>query len=255
MVQTKPTTGSLRACEFFDHEAMSRHAAALVTEEIRRRPDLLLCAAAGSTPTRTYEILAAQQRTEPHLFDALRVLSLDEWGGLETSHPATCESYLRKYLIRPLGLSSERYIAFRSNADDPDAECRRTQTILEEYLPIDYCILGLGANGHLGLNEPAESLKPFAHVANLAESSIRHPTLASVKGRVTYGLTLGMAEIMQSRKVLLLVSGAHKRQQLQRLLKPEISSKFPASFLWLHPDVTLLYDRDSASGSSVEIAV
>src|SRR6266568_5138869 len=245
MVQTKPTTGSLRACEFFDHEAMSRHAAALVTEEIRRRPDLLLCAAAGSTPTRTYEMLAGQQRTEPHLFDAIRVLNLDEWGGLETSHPATCESYLQKYLIRPLSLSSERYIAFRSNADDPQAECQRIQTVLEKHLPIDYCILGLGANGHLGLNEPAESLKPFAHVANLAESSLRHPMLELVNGRVVYGMTLGMAEIMQSRKVLLLVNGAHKRQQLRRLLEPEISSQFPASFLWLHPDVTLLYDRHS----------
>jgi galactosamine-6-phosphate isomerase len=105
----------------------------------------------------------------------------------------------------------------------------------------------------LGLNEPAESLKPFAHAANLAESTLRHPTLESVKDRVTYGLTLGMAEIMQSRKVLLLVSGAHKRQQLRRFLKPEISSQFPASFLWLHPDVTLLHDRNSASGAGVEI--
>ncbi len=255
MVQTRLATVSLRACEFFDHEAMSRHAASLVIEQIRRRPDLLLCAAAGSTPTRTYEILAAQPRTEPHFFDALRVVKLDEWAGLEASHPATCESYLQNYLIRPLNLSSERYIAFRSDADDPQAECQRIQTALERRLPIDYCILGLGANGHLGLNEPAESLQPFAHVANLAESSLRHPMLALANGRVAYGMTLGMAEIMQSRKVLLLVSGAHKRQQLRRLLKPEISSQFPASFLWLHPDVTLLYDRDSASGSRVETAV
>jgi galactosamine-6-phosphate isomerase len=255
MVQIKPTGGSLRACEFVDHEAMSWHAAALVSEEVRRRPDLLLCTAAGSTPIRTYEILAAKMRTEPHLCDRLRVLKLDEWGGLEMDHEATCETYHQKYLIRPLSLSSERYISFRSNAADPQAECERIRTALEKHLPIDYCILGLGANGHLGLNEPGESLKPFAHVANLAESSLRHPMLSSVNGRVTYGLTLGMAEIMQSRKILLLVSGAHKRLQLRRLLTPEISSQFPASFLWLHPDVTLLYDRDSASGSSVEIAV
>ena len=254
MVQTKPTA-SLRACEFLDHEALSRHAAALVVEEIRRRPDLLLCTAAGSTPTHTYEILAAKRTTEPHLFDELRVLKLDEWGGLEPSHPATCESYLQEHLIGPLNLSTERYIAFRSDADDPEAECQRIDTVLEKHLPIDYCILGLGANGHLGLNEPAESLKPFAHVANLAESSLRHPTIESVRDRVTYGLTLGMAEIMQSRKVLLLVSGAHKRQQLRRFLQPEISSQFPASFLWMHPDVTLLYDRDSATGLRVEIAV
>lgn len=243
----------MRSCEFVDHEAMSRHAADLVIEGIRRQPGLLLCTAAGSTPTRTYEMLAAKAKTEPRLFDDLRVLKLDEWGGLEPSHPATCESYLRDYLIGPLNVPSERFIAFRSNAIVPQAECERIQSVLEPQLPIDYCVLGLGANGHLGLNEPAESLKPFAHVADLAESSLRHPMLVSADGRVHYGLTLGMAEIMQSRKILLLVSGAQKRQQLQRLLKPEISPRFPASFLWLHPDATLLYDR-SASGSSVEIA-
>ncbi len=118
MVQTKPTAGCLRACEFFDHEALSRHAAALVIEEIRRRPDLLLCTAAGSTPTRTYEILAAKGTTEPHLFDELRVLKLDEWGGLEPTHTATCESYLQKHLIRPLKLRARRIAqALRSRGD------------------------------------------------------------------------------------------------------------------------------------------
>jgi galactosamine-6-phosphate isomerase len=252
LVQTTPTTGSLRACEFFDHEVMSRHAACLIIDEVRHRPDLLLCVAAGSTPIRTYQILAEQGQTEPHLFNDVRVLKLDEWGGLEMDHQATCESYLQRYLIHPLGLSSERYISFRSNAADPQAECERVWSDLAKHLPIDYCILGLGTNGHLGLNEPAESLRPFLHVATLAESSLRHPMVESVNRPVTYGLTLGMAEIMQSRKILLLVSGVHKRRQLRRLLRPHISSQFPASFLWLHPDVTLLCDRDSASGSGIE---
>ena len=79
--------------------------------------------------------------------------------------------------------------------------------------------------------------------------------LDSVNRRVTYGLTLGMAEILQSKKALLLVCGAHKHQQLQSLLKPEISPQLPASFLWLHPDVTLLYDRGAAPGPRADRAV
>jgi galactosamine-6-phosphate isomerase len=228
------------------HESLSRRAAEIIAGEIRSQPDLLFCAASGSTPTRTYELLRETRQAEPHLFDQVRVVKLDEWGGLDQVHEATCEAYLQRQLIRPLGISSERYIAFRSDPENAQAECERIGTLLAKYLPIDLCILGLGANGHLGLNEPAESLQPFAHVAGLAETSTRHPMLVATRGQVTWGLTLGMADILRSRKILLLVSGSHKRQQLGRLLTPAISSRFPASFLWLHSDVTLLYDRLSA---------
>jgi len=252
MGQTESLAGCFRARQFDDREALSWHAAGLIEQEIQGRPNLLLCTAAGSTPERTYLLLAEKKLTKAHLFDQLRIIKLDEWGGLPSDHEATCESYLQRLLIRPLGIPDDRYIAFGGDSHDPQAECERIRRALSQHSPIDLCVLGLGANGHLGLNEPAEALTPFAHVAKLAESSLKHPMLGSASGQVRYGLTLGMAEIMQSRKVLLLVSGAHKRQPLRRLLKLEISSRFPASFLWLHPDVTLLYDQSSAQGSSGE---
>lgn len=232
-------------CETDSYESLSQQAAKFIAEEVHRHPGLLLCAAAGSTPTRTYDLLAGKKLTEPKLFDALRVVKLDEWGGLEMTHEATCEAYLQEHLIRPLGISAERYIAFHSNPEDPAAECKRLRGVLATQTPIGLCVLGLGVNGHLGLNEPAESLQPFVHLADLAASSLRHPMLESANGEVTYGLTLGIVDILRSKKILILISGSHKRRQLRRLLTPEISPRFPASFLWLHPDVTLLCDRDS----------
>jgi galactosamine-6-phosphate isomerase len=232
------------------HEAMSQHAAGLIVDEIRRRPDLLMCAATGSTPTRTYELLV-EDGHDPGLFDRLRVLKLDEWCGLESEHAATSETYLQKNLIGPLAVASRRYIGFDSNSPHPQAECERVRGELLKNAPIDLCILGLGANGHLGLNEPGELIQPFAHVATLTETTLSHPMLKTVVGgRVSYGLTLGMAEILQSRKVLLLISGAHKRQQVKRLLSPGISCEFPASFLWLHSEVTVLCDRDAAADAT-----
>ena len=234
-----------KICETDSYESLSRHAAEFIAAEIRLQPGLLLCAASGSTPTRTYELLAARKKIDPHLFDRLHVVKLDEWGGLAMDHLSTCETYLQEHVIRPLGIPSDRYIAFRSDPENPHAECERIARLLSKRLPIDVCILGLGVNGHLGLNEPGPSLQPFAHVADLAASSLKHPMLKLAKSRVTYGLTLGIADILRSRKILLLVSGPHKRQQLQRLCSVEISSQFPASFLWLHPDVTLFCDRES----------
>jgi galactosamine-6-phosphate isomerase len=232
-----------------DYEAMSQLAAELIVEEIRRQPDLLLCAAAGATPTRCYELLVEKHRAEPRWFDRLRVLKLDEWGGLPMDDPATCEAYLRHYLIEPLGISDDRYLTFQSNPPDPQLECQRIRALLAEHSPIDLCLLGLGVNGHLGLNEPADSLSAFTHIVELAESSKQHSMLGKAARPPEYGMTLGMAEILAARKIVLLVSGANKREPLGRLRSPQISTAFPASLLWLHSDVTCFYDREAVSES------
>jgi galactosamine-6-phosphate isomerase len=143
-------------------------------------------------------------------------------------------------------LTPDRYVAFDSCPPDPEAESRRLAEWVAAHGPIGVCVLGLGTNGHLAMNEPARALRPFAHVARLAESSVQHPMMRHSSQRPGYGLTLGLAEILASRRILLLVSGRHKRSQLARLLEPEITPEFPASFLWLHPDVTILADRDAA---------
>ncbi len=230
-----------------DYEAMSRSASELIVEEIRRRPDLLLCAATGSTPTRCYELLAEKRRSEPRLFDRLRVLKLDEWGGLPVNDPATCEAYLRHYVVEPLGINDARYLTFQSDAPDPQVECLRVRHLLAEQPPIGLCLLGLGLNGHIGLNEPADSLQAFTHIAELSESSARHVMLDKATRPPEYGITLGMREILTSEKIILLVSGASKSEQLKRLRSQHISTAFPASLLWLHGDVTCLYDREAAA--------
>ena len=178
----------------------------------------------------------------------MRLLKLDEWGGLAMDDPGSCEMQLRNQLIRPLGLPDGRYFGFRSDSPNPEKECKKVRDRLAAEGPIDLCVLGLGMNGHLGMNEPAASLQPLAHIAKLTKSSLRHPMLANSPKSPKYGLTLGMAEILASREILLLVSGAKKRRPLQRLWKREITTEFPASFLWLHRNWTLLCDREAATG-------
>ena len=118
--------------------------------------------------------------------------------------------------------------------------------------PIDICILGLGINGHVAMNEPAPAFTPGPHVAKLSRSSQRHPLLGGLAKKPRYGLTLGLGDILRSRKILLLVSGHHKHQPLKRLMQPRVSTQFPASFLWLHPNATVLCDREAAGNLSHE---
>jgi galactosamine-6-phosphate isomerase len=234
----------LAPLRFPDHEAMSRHAADWLADRVRQVSDALLCLAAGSTPTRTYQLLAERHATDLGCFRRVRVLKLDEWGGLGMDDPATCEQYLRRHLVDALGLG-DRYVGFDSRPADPEAECRRVSDWLARNGPIDTCVLGLGVNGHVGFNEPAPALHPHAYVARLSGPSLGHAMLSQARARPTYGLTLGMADLLHARHVLLLVSGAAKRAPLRRLLDGPISTDFPASLLALRRDAQLLCDADA----------
>jgi galactosamine-6-phosphate isomerase len=229
------------------YEVMSRQAADLICTELRQRPNLLLCLSAGGTPARTYELLATRRARQPRVFQKLRVLQVDEWAGLPADSPASCAADLRAKVLEPLHISPNRYAGFKPDAVDPERECARIARWLALNGPIDVCILGLGENGHIAMNEPAGELNPSVHVAKLAPSSRKHPLLRTLVKKPLSGLTLGMGDILRSRKALLLVNGNHKRRPLSRLLAPHVSTHFPASFLWLHPDATILCDRDAAT--------
>ena len=232
------------------YEALSQAAARIICDEVKEHPDLLLCASAGGTPTRAYQLIAARACRQPRLFARLRVIQIDEWGGLVPGDPATCEADLRSKLMGPLGITGDRFIELRTNADEPAAECSRVARWLAANGPIGICILGLGINGHVAMNEPGAALTPHAHVARLASSSRRHAMLKSLAQKPRYGLTLGMGDILRSRRILLLVNGPRKRAALRRLMRPAVSTHFPASLLWLHPETTVLCDREAAEDIS-----
>jgi galactosamine-6-phosphate isomerase len=224
-------------------EALSRAAAQEIIEAIQRKPDALLCLATGNTPTRTYELLAQAAALAPELFQQVRILKLDEWGGLDMDDPGTSETYMRRLVLGPWRIDDSRYFGFHSNPADATAECARYREWLAKNGPVDVSVLGLGVNGHVALNEPAEALQPFAHVAQLAPTSLHHPMLAGL--RPSYGLSPGIADILSARRILFLVSGATKREPLHRLLQPQIMPQFPGSFLWLHDNAVVMCDREA----------
>jgi galactosamine-6-phosphate isomerase len=228
-------------CE--DYDSLSVRAASLVISETEQRKNLLVCATSGSSPTGLYDELAEKAEADKAFFDELRIVKLDEWGGIPENDPASSETYLQTRVLKPLGISPERYISFASNPAEPADECKRIGEELTQRGPIDVCILGLGINGHLGFNEPGPYLRPYCHVARLSEESRRHAMVRSMKRKPHFGLTLGMQEILASRKIVLLVAGEGKEQAITGLLSGEMTTTLPASFLWLHDNVDCLIDR------------
>jgi galactosamine-6-phosphate isomerase len=181
------------------------------------------------------------------LFAGIKIIKLDEWGGVPMEDPGTCESYLQEHLIKPLHIDDSRYLSFCSNPDDPMAECNRIQNQLNKQGGIDVCIVGLGMNGHIALNEPADFLEPGVHVAKLSTMSLAHSMVSEMNKKPSFGLTLGMKAILESKLVLILVNGTHKKEIASAFLVGKVTTQLPASLLWLHPNSICLIDRDAYS--------
>lgn len=222
-----------------DYEAMSQYGAAKFREVLVKKPDAFVCFSTGSSPRRMYEILADDPliRRSP-----VRALALDEWLGIDACHPATCRYFLEQNVFEPWGIPASNRHVFNAATGDPEAECRRMAAILEREGPIDLCILGLGRNGHLGLNEPSEVLVPHAHVASLDATSQTHSMLAKEQLLLTRGMTFGMADLLQSKEILMLVCGVGKGDPARAFLQDGITTGLPASFLRLHANTHVIID-------------
>ena len=215
-----------------------------IIHELQQNPQSLVCAATGNTPTGVYQKLVEKKKNV--ILSGLRFIKLDEWYGLGINDEGSCEKYLHEHLFNPLGISNKQYIAFDGKADNPGKELQNVDNYLDEHGPIDLCILGLGKNGHIAFNEPADILQPRAHMSPLSSTSLEHTMIKSTGEPIKYGMTLGMTDILQSKKIILLVNGTHKNAIMHKLMEQKISTQLPASFLWLHADVKCFYcDNDN----------
>jgi|CXWL01.1.fsa_nt_gi glucosamine-6-phosphate isomerase len=230
-----------------DSAALAGTVADRIVAALRAKPELLLCLATGASTLRTYELLAARAAKDEALFSRARWIKLDEWLGLAADDPASCELFLRRVLLGPLSLPPSRYCGWEGRTTDSAAECRRIAAWLDREGPVDLQILGLGANGHLGFNEPGAATDSGPHLAQLSATSLSHAMLVGARDPVDRGLTLGLGDILRSRRIFLLVSGAHKAAQLRRLALGEESPDFPASCLHRHPAVTVFCDAAASA--------
>jgi galactosamine-6-phosphate isomerase len=225
-----------------DYEEMSRRAAAHVIAAATAKSDFLFCAPTGHSPAGLYQELIREGARQPDLLRNFRVVKLDEWLGVPPGDPVSCEHYLQSRLVGPLAIAAERYLSFDAETKDPVRECARVSAELERRGPINVCILGLGRNGHVGLNEPGPSVQPNCHVAKLSAETLGHAMMSGRDAKPAFGLTLGMGDILASRKIVLLVTGEGKERAIERFLEATITTDLPASFLWLHQDVEVLLD-------------
>jgi galactosamine-6-phosphate isomerase len=222
---------------------MSRKGFEIVKAEIDRNPELLFCVASGGSPSGLYAEMVAHRKQNPDFCSSLRVVKLDEWGGLEPGSTFTSEFDVQGKFILPMGITGDRYSTIDPFTEDPRGACTEMKAFLNASGPVDVCILGIGVNGHIALNEPANALQPGYHVCELAETTLKNGMVRALNQPPTFGMTMGVGEILSARKIILFISGSGKKDAFDQLLKEEVTTHFPASLLWLHPNVDVIIDQ------------
>ena len=230
-----------------DYEELSRIGAQSILDVVRQTPQAVLGLATGTTPLGLYARLIADRKENGTDYSQIRTVNLDEYQGLPASHPQGYAYFMRKNLFDGLGIVPEHTNIENGMAEDEEAECARYDRLLEE-LPRDIQLLGLGSNGHIAFNEPGTAFSSGTHVVTLAESTVRDNArlFSDISEVPRKAFTMGIKQIMQAKKILILASGANKADAVYKMVKGAVTEQVPASVLQLHPDCTLIADREAA---------
>ena len=229
-----------------NYEEMSRLAADIYVRQLEDKPDSVLGLATGTTPIGLYDELVRRYKVGEIDFSKARSFNLDEYYPIAKSHHQSYDYFMRKQLFDDINIS--RFQLPNGEAEDPGAECVRYDAEIQAAGGIDLMLLGVGQNGHIGFNEPAVSYPMGTYLVELTESSITANSrlFAAGEKQPTRALTMGIGAIFNSRKILLLISGASKAPIAKKLFEDKIHTDVPACFLLLHPDVTVIIDREAA---------
>ena len=230
------------------YQALSSQAAVNVIQLMQSRNNPLLCAASGDTPAGLYkEIVDKVNKTELDISN-WSFVGLDEWVGMNETDEGSCRFNLNEQLFDPLRVANNKISFFDGRTNDLDKECEDVESFIQKHEGIDVAILGLGMNGHIGMNEPGTSTALRSHVTALDPVTQKvGQKYFKKEQQLKEGITLGIATLLESKHIILLVSGSHKAEIVKKMLEGDISEKLPGSLLRNHPSLKVYLDKNAAN--------
>ena len=233
-----------------NYEEISAVAADIVADVMKAKPDCVLGLATGSTPVGMYKKLIEKNATGEIDFSAVTTVNLDEYYPIAPDNDQSYRYFMNENLFNHVNIDKSRTYVPDGLADDPAAACEAYEEIVARVGGADIQVLGIGQNGHIGFNEPAEALDVKTHVTGLTESTIKANArfFASEADVPTKALTMGIGTILGAKKIIILANGAAKHDAISTMLAGGLTTACPASMLNLHNDVTVICDEACLNG-------
>ena len=230
-------------------EEAGKKAAGSFAAVLKSKPDAVLGLATGSSPEPMYLSLAEMYNAGEVSFAKARSVNLDEYVGLSADHDQSYAYFMRKHLFDKVDIDLSNTNLPNGLATDYAAECARYDALFDSFGGTDLQILGIGLNGHIGFNEPADEFTKGTNAVKLTESTVKANSrfFASESDVPTMALSMGIGQIMRAKKIILLANGKAKADILEAALFGKVTPSVPASILQFAADVEVYADEDALS--------
>lgn len=234
----------MKILEAADYDDLSRMAADLVLAQLRVKPSSLFVLPTGNTPVGMFRELVGAAQSGKADFRAAQFVTLDEYGGIPADDRRRLFAWLKRDLLDPIGVDTANVHILDPTAE-PVAEAARIETAIAAGGGIDFAMVGIGPNAHIGMNEPGSPFDSRTRLIELTPESIRSNAAywGSEAEVPRTGLTLGLGTLGESSQLVLIASGAAKTPALARTIYDPVSPEVPATLLRLHPDSVIIADR------------
>lgn len=231
-----------------EYDQICSEATEIIYRKQQKKNDLVLGLATGRTPLGVYTKLIDLHKKEKMDFSQVRFFTLDEYLGLKRDHPQSFAYYMEKNLFSHINIRRENIHHLDGRPENIEEHCRMYEETITSTGGIDVQILGLGANGHIGFNEPSSSLSSRTRVKTLTLETIEsnRPLFNNERDIPRFCMTMGIGTIMEAKTVLLLAFGRNKSEAIAKCIEGPVTASAPASVLQLHPDVKIIIDEEAA---------
>lgn len=232
-----------------NYDEISKLAAINIKDVINKKPNAVLGLATGSTPLGTYKELIKMNKENEVDFSNITTVNLDEYIGLSENDTQSYRYFMNENLFNHINIKKENTFVPNGLAKDIDEETKNYDKRIDELGGIDIQFLGIGANGHIAFNEPSDILISGTHLTELAQSTIDANSrfFNSIDEVPKTAISMGLGQIMKSKKIILLAHGEEKANAIKEALSGKITTKNPATMLQMHKDVTIIIDNTIAS--------
>ena len=231
------------------YDAMSARAAADLLLLLQTINKPLICVASGVSTAGLYKGLVHLVKEAAINTSAWYFVSLDEWMGMNGTDEGSCRNQLDQQLFYPLSIPEQRICFFNGKAEDTESECAKIEGFIQQFKQIDVAILGIGVNGHIGMNEPGTSAALRSHLAAIHVSTQQISQRFFKEPRqLDAGLTLGIATLLEANHIMLLASGESKAKSVYGMINEPQSEEMPATLIRDHKNLMVYLEKEAAAG-------
>lgn len=229
-----------------NHEELSEFTAKYLIEFIKNKPDATLVLTSGDTPKLAYRKMVELGKDVD--FSRVTIIGLDEWVGIPPESEGSCRYIVEENLLKPLNINPENYTFFDCLAENLNPECWRIDNLIFEKGGLDLILVGIGLNGHIGLNEPGASFENYCHISDLEEITVSVGQKYFTESTpLTQGITIGLKHLLEAKIAILMASGSKKAEIIEKTVKSVVSESLPCTVFQKHTNALIFIDKDAAS--------